>query len=143
MPQHPGDRGGVRFQVPRRQIDDEPLRHPAPGPLQLSRQDRDMPIVEKRRARIQFAEGAVKEEMEVVLKEEVIVGGRGDFRTRQARQHRPSSKYRRSLAIAFCEVKGSTDGSEIMGGALARRSIPRCRSIPRLLLPPSERSDWY
>jgi hypothetical protein len=66
----------VEFQVPWRQVDDQPFGLSEPPALEFRRQNLDVPVVEKAAARIQLAETPVQEGMEVILQKKAVFGAK-------------------------------------------------------------------
>ena len=64
-PRRQGDRGGERFQVPRRHVDDEPLHAALADALKLRRQNLGVPGRRKRPAGVKLGEAADEEGIEV------------------------------------------------------------------------------
>jgi hypothetical protein len=78
--QRPGrqrDRSAERFEVPRRNIDDETSDLATPHRFELRGQNLDMPVPQEPRVRIEFVEASLDEGDEV-LPQHRLVFGRGE-----------------------------------------------------------------
>ena len=74
QPRRQGDRSRERFQMTRRDVDDEPSYASIANRLQLGRHHLDMPARQKGRARVQLGEAAQHEGMEIRTQHRLIFG---------------------------------------------------------------------
>ena len=81
-PRRQRDRGGERFQVPRRHVDDEPLHGARLHALELRRQDFGVPCRNEGLAAVQLGEGAHQEGIEILPDRRPQLGERNHVRRR-------------------------------------------------------------